>query len=638
MTFGGLIRRSTVGLVMVGLWLHLGANASLAGASPSLAASFRPVFPGQTSYVTSAIQASQTAATANDLTYRGGLVQQNPSVYVVFWHWQGQDPAGEEPYLEGFLQGMGGSAWLNTVTQYCQAIAVGSSVCDGAGQAAGNPKAIFKGTWHDDQNWVGGSPSYSDVQSEVALAAVHFGLSRDPALESNYQVLVAFPHGTAIPEQNICGMHETVAGGAFEGLPYVEMPYLPDMGQSCGRNFVNLGEAGLLDGVGIVAGHEIAETITDPYPPDGWYTDNGEIGDLCAWLRSGPGAVADVSLSTGTFAVQGLWSNSVANGSGGCTTSYLGNAPLSSPSAQVSPTPSPVSTSGPSKATTFYFTEGYTGPGFQEKLNLLMPLTSGVATVTYYTAGGQLQTAVPLVAGVPVAVDVNAAVGPWQNVSARVDFPAPGVAERRLTFASGLWKGTTDEVGVTSPSSHWDFAEGSTLGGFSEFLTILNPDPQPVVATLNYFTDQGAHPTKTVALPASSRTTVEVFRGSLADQANCDPLAGTCGVGRDISGVSARVTTPAGRPVVVERPVYLNNQDFGSGQISDGHDTFGAGSASQAWYFAEGTTLPGFNEFLTIENPGSVTAKVQITYQESGSVLARSLVVPPLSRSTVEVF
>jgi hypothetical protein len=59
-----------------------------------------------------------------------------------------------------------------------------------------------------------------------------------------------------------------------------------------------------------VEGHELSESQTDPQPPSGWYDfpDNQEIGDLCAWLAPPAG---DITLSTGTFAVQGLWSNRV---------------------------------------------------------------------------------------------------------------------------------------------------------------------------------------------------------------------------------------------------------------------------------------------------------------------------------------
>jgi hypothetical protein len=106
------------------------------------------------------------------------------------------------------------------------------------------------------------------------------------------------------------------------------MPYLPDAGTSCGRNFVNAGSAGLLDGVTIVGSHEYAETITDQSPNSdvngliltgGWADSSGyENGDKCSWIRSGQGASQNLVLSTGSFAVQSTWANDLGGGTGGC--------------------------------------------------------------------------------------------------------------------------------------------------------------------------------------------------------------------------------------------------------------------------------------------------------------------------------
>ena len=75
----------------------------------------------------------------------------------------------------------------------------------------------------------------------------------------------------------------------------------------------------MLDGVSIVGGHEFAETETDANPPSGWTdTAGAETGDKCAWIQAGPGASANVTLSSGTFAVQSLWSNAANSGAGGC--------------------------------------------------------------------------------------------------------------------------------------------------------------------------------------------------------------------------------------------------------------------------------------------------------------------------------
>ena len=68
--------------------------------------------------------AVQPASTSNDLFYHGGTggigVETAPKIYLVLWgsQWNNNDPSGEAAILENFYRGVGGSSWLNSVTQY----------------------------------------------------------------------------------------------------------------------------------------------------------------------------------------------------------------------------------------------------------------------------------------------------------------------------------------------------------------------------------------------------------------------------------------------------------------------------------------------------------------------------------------
>ena len=122
-----------------------------------------------------------------------------------------------------------------------------------------------------------------------------------------------------------CAYHDqTTVNGA--PLPFTNMPYVADAGASCGANFVATGGSGVngaSEGVTIVGGHEYAETLTDPAASNGWLTSGGaENGDLCAWISSGQGASAIVSVGGRNYAVQSLFSNNFNNNSGGCVTFY----------------------------------------------------------------------------------------------------------------------------------------------------------------------------------------------------------------------------------------------------------------------------------------------------------------------------
>ena len=300
----------------------------------------------------------------------------------------------------------------------------------------------------------------------------------------------------------------------------------------------------------------------------------------------------------------------------------------------------PAFTPVPPAATTptFYFAEGFTGTGFTETLSLFMPKQSGTAAIDYFLKSGHIgPISVPLTAGQVVVENVNKDVGCNQEVSARVTLPAQGVVERTIHFNTGTWSGSTDKVGAGQPATEWDFAEGSTLTPYSEYLTLQNPGSAPVAVSLRYFTDGGGHPVKGLTLPANSRTTVEMLSGNLSSSSSCTPGAGgSCGVGRGITGVSVQVQAAAA--IIAERPFYVNGYSFGAGVIRDGHVAFGANGAATQWNFAEGTTLNGFNEYLTMENPGATAADINLRYiDENGTVTLKATTVAAQSRSTILV-
>jgi hypothetical protein len=225
------------------------------------------------------------AVISGPLVNGGGPVQTAPKVYVDFWHWT-SDPNGEQSYLGQFLSSAGSSSWLATVGQY------------GAGWSG----QLLAGTW-SDPNLVPSNPTDAQIQAEAVVAAKHFGVGNSV----NVQIIVATPtgHSTSGFGTSWCGYHGTVA--ADPDVTFTNLPYMTDAGGSCGEDSVN-GSNGTLDGVSIVEGHELAETITDPLL-NAWRDASGnEIGDKCAWTD-----LADLSAAAGTFAVQPLWSNA-ANG------------------------------------------------------------------------------------------------------------------------------------------------------------------------------------------------------------------------------------------------------------------------------------------------------------------------------------
>jgi len=266
----------------------------------------------------------------SNLSYHGGtngvgVVTGSDKVYLIYWgsQWNNNDPSGEAAIQHKFFTGVGGSRWNNSVTQYCEGVATGTSTCGSSGTHATNPSGVLAGVWYDNASAAPSKPSQSNLGSEAVKAAAHFGnTTASSNTTAQYVINTATGNNASGFGAQYCAWHSSTSS-SYGNIAYTNMPYITDAGASCGANFVNAGSAGLSDGITIVGGHEFAETETDIFPSTGWLDGSGsENGDKCAWISSGQGASANITLSTGTFAVQSLWSNAFNSGAGGCVLSY----------------------------------------------------------------------------------------------------------------------------------------------------------------------------------------------------------------------------------------------------------------------------------------------------------------------------
>ena len=266
-----------------------------------------------------------SGGTSKLLSYHGGKggvgVETAPKVYLVLWGSQwANDPSGEAQILENFFNGVGGSPWLNSVTQYCEGVATGTTNCKGAGTPAGNQPGIYATYWYDNSIAAPSHPTQSQLAAEAVNAAQFFG-NTNATSNASVQYVIATAHNNNASGfgTQYCAWHSSTSS-SYGNIAYTNLPYITDAGASCGANFNSLGTNA---GITIVEGHEMGETITDQFPSTGWLDSGGaENGDKCAWISSGSGASANITLSTGTFPVQTLWSNAANSGAGGCVISY----------------------------------------------------------------------------------------------------------------------------------------------------------------------------------------------------------------------------------------------------------------------------------------------------------------------------
>ncbi len=162
-------------------------------------------------------------------------------------------------------------------------------------------------------------------------------------------------------------------------------------------------------------------------------------------------------------------------------------------------------------------------------------------------------------------------------------------------------------------------AEGNTRTGFAEYVCLGNPTANTVNATVTcIFNDGSPSVYQDLTVDPTSRTTI--FVPSLAGAGNAE------------KDVSIQVT--ADRQLICERPMYFN---YG-GSWTGGHDAVAATSPSQTWYFAEGNTLPGFEEWVCVLNTGNAQADLTFTFQDQvAGAITRTGTVPAGRRASFRI-
>ncbi len=273
----------------------------------------------------------------------------------------------------------------------------------------------------------------------------------------------------------------------------------------------------------------------------------------------------------------------------------------------------------------WYFAEGCTGSGFEEYICVLNPGHSDAhLTFRFQTqeVGARVRDGGYLVpARSRRTFNVNALLGSGYQTSLKLESDRPVVVERAMYFDYGPgWTGGHCVMGKTAPGKDYYFAEGTTRPGFDEWLTLQNPGTSTIHVHATFQLSAGAPVEKDYDVPAAGRSTLYVPH--------------EVGVGKDVS-----VYLSSESPFLAERPMYFDYGGYGNRGWTGGHCVIGAGAASTQWFFAEGYTGEGFDEWLCIQTPGDTGADVTITYYAEGGEPVRKapFTVAPASRYTLLV-
>ena len=280
----------------------------------------------------------------------------------------------------------------------------------------------------------------------------------------------------------------------------------------------------------------------------------------------------------------------------------------------------------------WYFAEGHVGNHFQEYLTLENPSVSSAAhvTITYLLRGkSSVSQSVTLNPSSRTTVNVNNALnvywlsGVGQDVSLALNSDTPIVAERPIYFTfGGVTPGGSDIMGATQLGQHFTFANGSTVTGYSTFLSMLNPTGQATAnVTATYYSNGAQIGQTTISVPAGQRNTI--------------PLGAVLPVGKQFL-----IQVDSDQPIVVERPLYFHTSVTGiPGVIKGGSSVEGVVPAMD-WYFPDGSTgsvsAPS-QENLILANPDvngtGTAATVSILYFPSyGATKTVTVTVPAKSQ------
>ncbi|PKQ27529.1 MAG: hypothetical protein CVT63_07520 [Candidatus Anoxymicrobium japonicum] len=274
---------------------------------------------------------------------------------------------------------------------------------------------------------------------------------------------------------------------------------------------------------------------------------------------------------------------------------------------------------------TFYFAEGYTGDNFQEYMCLANPNPAAAATwlTAMFTDGTSQTQYYSLAPASRLTVDVNQLVGAGKELSMRVVSTSKDiVAERPMYFNyMGKWSGGHTAVGAIWPATDWYFAEGTTLDGFDEYVTVLNPQTTAANLTFHYMVEGEGEKVVAGKVDAGARATFKSVEQVGANK-----------------NVSLRLNSD--REVVAERPMYFTYAGLGGHSWTGGHDVLGAPAPRNSASFAEGTTRSGFEEWLCVQNPSDSAITVSARYllgAGQGDPVEKTYNVPAKQRLTVSV-
>ena len=262
----------------------------------------------------------------------------------------------------------------------------------------------------------------------------------------------------------------------------------------------------------------------------------------------------------------------------------------------------------PDASATWYFAEGSTEIGYDERIVLYNPFPAeAVVRITVFTPKGpQSKTGlseIPVHESSATAVALNDFVRVQPILGASVEV-ARGrvVAWRVMLVEAGDSESASASLGVERPAETWYVPNGETRSGVRQQISILNPGPDEAIVSLSLVSGKGVvQPPKLIDFVVRPRTVKSIVVGDFLKEAD-----------RGVGAVSVVVRSNNEVPVVVEQTLTYSTGDL-EGTASE----VGAPASGLHWAIAPPSTRPTA-ESLTILNPGTENAVASVTLVRAG--------------------
>jgi hypothetical protein len=305
-----------------------------------------------------------SACDGQNLQYGGGFVMHTTRSYVIFWlptgdHFEGTSTTGSsttdtryENLIDQYFNDIGGSSFYNLLTQY--STSNGATVTNGpilnSSTLGGSwvdtrPYQHSDGSTKDSSGHLVGSsanPLYdyyynSTNNGDLYAEALHAMSTNGWTAGRNTEFFVYTAYGVLSCSDNqkgscslgepsadssagdYCAYH-TAGGSTSTPVIYANMPDGYSLGQLASASGYSCGDLHpnsdyYADNEISTTSHEQFESITDPWPTNGWFDQNdfsgGEIGDKCAYVypSGNTPSTPDITMNGHGYGVQMEWSN-----------------------------------------------------------------------------------------------------------------------------------------------------------------------------------------------------------------------------------------------------------------------------------------------------------------------------------------